>query len=90
MTDTDTLARHEAKTEPPKRWKNRWLVTVSVIGHCSACGATDIIRAAGDEYVSHCLSWPTPEEARRWAEAAIKSGIKGRQKYLGPIPEPAP
>ena len=91
MTDTDTLARHEAKTEPPKRWKNRWLAIRSYsTGRCSACGAENRVRIEGEEYLNHCTTWPTQEAARRRAEETINRGLKHHCRYLGPIQVPAP
>lgn len=92
MTDTDTLARHEAKTEPPVVWRNWWQAVHTGVSHCR-CGKKTK-RAKGDQYPAHCGGFATKEEAEAYAaKAMIKDSITvgfDPANYLGAYPEPAP
>lgn len=83
----------EKAEEPPKRWKNRWLVVKPHSGYCTICIKVDAYDI-GDEYISCCLSWPTEGEARQAVSVMIKDPsyavYRGSVKYLGPIQVPAP
>lgn len=93
MTAPDTLARHEAKTEPPKRWRNLWLRTVEIPTRvCMVCSARmPVVHGRTD--AGHC-DFPSENEARRVGDAALAHQRvlwSGRSDiYLGAYPEPAP
>lgn len=97
MSDVDTLARHEAKTEPPKRWRNRWLYRGGIgVARCHVCREC-VTVFGGDEFAEHCETHATKSEAETAAarDLAKTDIIQGQPvadfvSYLGPIPEPAP
>lgn len=90
MSDADTLARHEAKTEPPVVWRNWWHNFVDVTAICG-CGAALFAKAGKTR--AHCPH-PTKEEAEQAAAKAMLENItvpgRVQSSYLGAYPELAP
>ena len=89
MTAPGTLARHEAKTEPPKRWRNRWHSSVGWSA-CNICGGNHQIEGT-DQWLG-CRVHPTEQAARDDAHSQL-SARKHEPTiafvtYLGPEPAP--
>ena len=86
MTGTIELERESDTAKPPeRRWKMRYLFTKSLTSFCSVCGNRDDVQA-GDERITHCLTWPTREAADAEAKAdAVTAAIVGA-RYLGAVP----
>lgn len=97
MTDTDTLARHEAKTEPPKRWRNKWIALDGASPDtCPECGTLVSGYEAGALIIQPecaCPAYPSKEVAEQVAEEFIDHdralGLEP-DTYLGAYPESAP
>lgn len=80
----DNLLDKAPKQE--KRWKNRYLVVGGKANLCIVCGEQKTYNI-GDDFVNHCLSWPTEKEARLCFEQNMRDYPKNWNflRYLGPI-----
>jgi len=93
MSGIDTLERTATKTQPPQRWRNRFLVRALKPGRFAWWSATcpcgfEAQYFAGDQFSDHCETYPTEAEAIAAAKSDLK-GVKGIV-FVGARPEPAP
>lgn len=85
LLDDVDLAREPA-TEPPKRWKNRWVAIEAHDAACWTCGAV-VGFEKGDVIESHCRIYPSKDAAITDA-ARLAPPDDSARDYLGAFPVP--
>ncbi len=79
MTDTDTLARHEAKTEPPKRWVTRLKIDRPGSPFCRTCRKREDVAPP---FAFSCQVFPSAELAEQYGKELDRANSELESPYI--------